>query len=390
MSADLELPEPARRVLQLARRDREAARRQVGAMPVEDQVALVCATPVGRRPELLDLVPSPERLVPALPEAELCFTVKAIGLADAGWILAHASDDQLRTCVDLDVWPAEVPDAARLGEWLGALAEGDEEALVRVVHALDPELLMLWLHELAAVVSKPGGNDEGWQPPDGACTIDGVFFLVPRGADEALTPALHALDLLFQRDYWLYFRLLQSVVWESVADNEEFALRWRTGRLADLGFPSREEAIAVYAPPRREELDTLPEAAAAPAPEWHLPVWMPDLPSATEAGPSLLRAAAELDPAARRPLFFAFVGLANRVAVADRLPLGDADSLPRAIGKVTRLASLGLDWMAERHGLTPAEVLRRVPLERLFRAGVRLAPEAAGPGARLDPEEGAS
>jgi len=345
----------------------------------------VCETPVARRAELLDLLRAPEQVIPRLPEAELCFTVKAIGLADAGWLLAHATDEQVQACVDLDAWRADddVPDRERLSAWLAALLDADDDALLRAVHALDTELLMLWLADRVEVFLKPN-DDPGWQPPAGARTLEGQFYVLARRSGDDLEDALRVLQLLFESDYWLYFRLLQSVSWESVAENEEFALRWRTGRLQDLGFPPREEAIAIYAPPRRSELESLPEAPAPGVGEWHLPVWMPELPAAADPRLPLFRAAAELDPAARRSFFYAFVALANQVAVADRLPLGDAESLPRAIEKAAVTARAGLEALAERHGVAPAEVLRRAPLARLFRIGHRLV------GAPLDPEQGPS
>jgi len=382
--AELELPAAARRILTQARSDRDGARAALAALPVDDQVALVCETPVARRAELLDLLPAPEQVVPRLPEAELCFTVKAIGLADAGWLLAHATDEQVQACVDLDAWSADdVPDRERLSAWLAALVEGGDDAILRAVHALDGELLMLWLADRIEVFLKPN-DDPGWQPPVGARTLEGQFYVLARRSGDDLEDALRVLQLLFESDYWLYFRLLQAVSWESGPDNEEFALRWRTGRLQDLGFPPREEAIAIYAPPRRSEIESLPDAPAAGVGEWHLPVWMPELPAAADPGLPLFRAAAELDPAARRSFFYAFVALANQVAVADRLPLGDAESLPRAIEKAATTASAGLEALAERHGVAPAEVLRRAPLARLFRIGHRLV------GARVDPEQGPS
>jgi hypothetical protein len=364
------VPAAAGRMLALASKDRAAAERAFAALPADAQLALVCETPVAQRAELLELAREPERLVPALPEAELVFTVKALGLADAGWILAHASDEQVQTCVDLDAWSGALPDPAKLAEWLGAFAEGGDETLLRAAHAVDPELLMLWLTDIAEVFLKQG-DDQNWQAPAGGQTIDGVFFLVARQSDDDLQLALRLLALLFEDDYWFYFRLLQSVPWESAADNEEFALRWRAGRLQDLGFPPREEALAIYTAPRREELDLLPDSPP-PIGEWHLPVWLPELPGSAGSPHLLFRAAAELDDEARRSLFYAFVSLANQVAVADGLPLGDAESLPKAIEKAADAASRGLAWLAERHRLAPAEVLRRAPLVRFFRVGFRL------------------
>jgi hypothetical protein len=377
MPPELELPAAARRVLALAREDRDGARAALATLPVDEQVALVCETPVARRAELLDLLREPERVIPRLPEAELCFTVKAIGLADAGWVLAHATDEQVQSCVDLDGWGADdTPDRERLSAWIAALLEGGDEALLRAIHALDTELLMLWLADRLESHLKPN-DDPGWEPPAGARTLEGQFYVVARRSGDDLEDAMRVLELLFEADYWLYFRMLQAVSWESGPDNEEYALRWRTGRLQDLGFPPREEALAVYAAPRRNELEALPETPAPGVGEWHLPVWMPELPAAADPRLALFQAAARLEPEARRSFFYAFVSLANQVAVADRLPLGDAESLPKAIEKAALTASAGLDWLAARHGVEPVEVLRRAPLVRLFRIGHRLDPERA-------------
>jgi hypothetical protein len=99
---------------------------------------------------------------------------------------------------------------------------------------------------------------------------------------------------------------------------------------------------------------------------------MPRLPLSSSATHSLFRALAALREDERRPYLFAYLGLANRVAVADRLPLGDAETIPLALEKVAALASRGLDHLASARGLAVSEVLRRATLERLFRVGLTL------------------
>ena len=74
-----ELPE-ARRILALARKDRRAAEKLLADLPVNAQIATFCEAPAERRAALLELMPEPETLSPLLPEAELCFAVKASGL----------------------------------------------------------------------------------------------------------------------------------------------------------------------------------------------------------------------------------------------------------------------------------------------------------------------
>ena len=366
------LPAQVRDLLELARRDQRSAQNAVAALSLDEQVELVCRTPAARRTEILELVPEPERVVPALPEAELVFTVKGIGRADTAWLLAHATDDQLRACVDLDAWTDLAPNRETLAEWIATFAEADDDTLVRGAQALDPELIMLWLHDRADVVMKPPeSEDQGWYPPAGGATLDGQFYLVAKRGGDDLDVALRLLTLLFESDYWFYFRMLQAVAWEQPTENEEFALRWRAGRLQDLGFPTWEEAMAIYAHPRADELSRLPEASP-PMGEWHLPVFMPELPAVADSELSLFRAAALLDDEARRSFAYAFLALANQVAVADKLPLGDAESIPTAIEKAAQVASRGLDALAERLAVSPVEVLRRAPLPRLFRVGAHL------------------
>jgi hypothetical protein len=81
---------------------------------------------------------------------------------------------------------------------------------------------------------------------------------------------------------------------------------------------------------------------------------------------------ASLDEEERRPLLFAFLALANRVAVADELPLGDAETLPAATEKAARVASHGLAYLSRENAVDPAFLLRRMPLERLFVVGANL------------------
>ena len=194
-----------------------------------------------------------------------------------------------------------------------------------------------------------------------------------RRTGDDLDDVVRLLRVLFQEDYWLYFRMLQGAIWELDGDLEEWALRWRTGRLEDLGFPSWDEAMRIYGYVRPSERDQIPEGAhALDVDAWPLPVFLPELPATLSRSYSVFRAASELDEEERRRFFYAFVAAANRVAVADRMPLGDADTLPQAIEVAAEVVSEGLEYVASRNGIGLADALRRVSLERLFRVGASL------------------
>jgi hypothetical protein len=370
-----------RGVLDLARRDRVAAGKAVAELPDEEQLALVCDAPVARRREILELLPAPERVIPLVPEAELVFTLKAIGLDEAAWILEVATPDQVAACLDLDAWRGTSLDRGALDLWIAALAEIGDPALLRHLQAVDPELAVLYVQDHAEVVLRPAASEEAaFEPPPGARSLDGQFFLVARRDDDDLAPLLRILHALFQSDYWAYFRLLQGAIWEIPTESEEWAARWRSGRLEDLGFPPWDEAMGIYRYVKAGERGWLADdSSALDVDAWRLPVWIPSLPLGRDARHLLFRAIGELGDEERRAAFHQLVALANKVAVADRMDLADAASTPGAIEKAAAWVSRGIAHVAAANEVGAAEVLRRLPMERLFRIGASLDPKAARP-----------
>ena len=58
------------------------------------------------------------------------------------------------------------------------------------------------------------------------------------------------------------------------------ALRWRTGRLEDLGFPSWDRSMRIYGHLRPDRLGELPTGShEIETNEWVLPVWITGLPA---------------------------------------------------------------------------------------------------------------
>ena len=379
------LPE-AHRILKLARSDKRAAEQALAALPLPVQVAVVCEAPSNARARILGMLPQPEAAIPLLPDAELVFTVKASGLDDASWLLEHATPRQLATCIDLDAWKGLEPDRGELVHWFAVLAEAGEDTLVRAAHAIDPEMLALYLRAQVDVMLDP--KDEEWQAPPGAQTLEGQFYFIAKKEGDDIAPLVALLHALFRNDYWLYFRMMQAVMWELETELEEWTLRWRAGRLGDLGFPDWEESMRIYGHLRPEQRAVLAEQATLPpVEEWDLPVWIPNLPAVAKNEHRLFQAVLDLEPDARRAFFYAFVTLANKVAIADRMPLGEPDTLPKAIEKAAEVASRGLEFLASENATSYADVLGRSTLDNLFRVGVSLDPDASLPPPLPEDEE---
>lgn len=385
------IPE-ARRLLTLARTDRRAAERELAALSPEEQATVVLEASMSVRRQTIELLSDPEAVIPLLPEAEFVYTCRAIGLEDASWLLPLATQEQVVAGFDLDAWSGLTIDPVRLDVWMAALGETESETIVSAIQALDPELLVIYLRNHVTVELKPSEQDNpDWSPPEGGQTLEGQFYFSARDPKDDLAPILQVLHALFSGDYWLYFRAIQAVTEEMQTENEEWALRWRTARLEDLGFPPWDSAMRIYGFLRPDRLADLPDKAdALDVESGSMPVWITDLPGSHSDERALFRATRELGGEERSSVFYALIALANRVAVADRIELGDSESLPKAIDKSTRYASDGLEHVATEKGMSLADTLRRVPIERLFRVGVNLDRENALPPPLEDPLEDAT
>ena len=152
------IPE-ARRLLKLARDDRRAAERELAALRPELQATVICEAPLSIRRQMIELLPSPEDVIPLIPEAEFTYICRAIGLEDASWLLPMATETQLVTAFDLDAWSGLSIDHTRLDLWMAALADSDDETMLRAARALDPEMLVLFLRNHVDVTLKPSEQD---------------------------------------------------------------------------------------------------------------------------------------------------------------------------------------------------------------------------------------
>ena len=385
------LPAEARRILDLAHTDRAAAREALGALTPAAQATLLLETPIARRAALLDLVDDPEAVVPVLPPADLCVMARSLGLEEAGWLLSCATSEQLQAAVDIDAWRGFAPDRKRFGEWLAVFADAGEATMLRAIGAIDFELLVLHLRTRVHIVMKT--NEDDWEPPAGGVTHDGVFYLVPKDPTDDLVDLMEMLGALFNADYWSYFRMVQGGIWELDTETEEWAHRWRNGRLQDLGFPDVEDAKRIYSFLREDQraaLPTAPDAPSAGEPEpAEQPLSLRAVPSMIDSDDhSILRAIATLEGPELEAKRAAFLMLANRIALADELPLGEPETLEYAVEKAARGTSRGLEHLAEFHGRSLPDLVRLVSLERLFQIGHNIAPEPMGrPRAKTEAQE---
>jgi len=346
-----------------------------------------------RRLDLLLDQPDPRAIVRALPADDLFHAIQEAGLADASEVVQLASPEQFRTFIDLDAWRGNEADPMRLLPWVhaarGPTSESDEdrdEWRLKLA-ALDPDLVTLLLRSALHIhdlVEDPDPDLEGerfMRTPEGAYIVE----FRPDGADYITVRRL--VDDLYEKDPFMAGRILSAVRWELDSDLAESALRWRNGRLADLGYPTFDEALSWF---------------ARPAVRGGAPAGLPDRPPgfwlASFRRETLLdRAASRLAPETLARFEVEAMAAANAVVVADRVDPADPEGVRGAVETARALLEMGLSALSGGDPEAAAAALSSTPLKAIFQRGFvqllelrwraerqRKAEAAAGPAPALD------
>ncbi|NTV12599.1 MAG: hypothetical protein HGA96_01480 [Desulfobulbaceae bacterium] len=203
--------------------------------------------------------------VAILEPLEAYYIVRELGLEAALPILLELSPEQLEGCVDLDCWNRYDFAADTLDEWLTAFAHDGPETLARAFSSLDYVVQLLFLTKAVTVYDPdtdlvPEDNDEN--DPNRAMTPDGFYLLELKNEVPLRTHPFTLLDAMYQYDSATAHRLLSDIRVDLPIQIEEEALRFRTGRMQDIGFVAPDEASVLFSRP----------AVQQPAPRMHEPL----------------------------------------------------------------------------------------------------------------------
>ncbi len=255
-------------ILKLAKEDPRRAEAQWHGLSRPERLRTVLAARGVERERLIVLAADSQALTQELPPDEFAATVLEVGPEDAGALIELCSDEQLTYLLDLTGWRRESFAPERYQVWLPMIMDAGARRLQRWLASTDLEVLALLLRHWVRIV-KFLPSQEQQEPPDELpeFTIDGVYYF------EFVNPqtqgfVAQVLVLLKSELSDLYYETLETALWEQASELEEYATRWRTGRLADHGFPTRLEALELWATPAPGEADwqTLPpKAATSPA-----------------------------------------------------------------------------------------------------------------------------
>lgn len=334
-----------------------------------------------RKVEALLSAENPAEAVRALTVTELHHLVHDVGLADCLEIVALATPEQVRGCLDIDGWDRDELVITAVTPWLDALIEAGYEKVGEVWECLDAEFRALVLTRSVRVYDLTLGEEpEGTDEHPVYLTPDSYFAVVLTGDEDSVRLVNRLLDDLYRADPSgaLARHTLMAARSEPSAELEEMSYRWRSGRMADLGYVDYYEALEVFRPLDPDSVqigegsqDRFGQADSADEERLgSLPV-----PIAERViGTSFLARALDLieDPAEIERLEMALLVLVNKVLAAARVPAGNQEAMSLGAKHAAATVALGLEAVSRGDLPRAAQALQTVSLTRLHRVGYTL------------------
>jgi hypothetical protein len=338
-------------------------------LPLPRQVDFILRYPPKERLRLVFLSEHPKALVQSLPELDLYLTVKALGDRDAVDLVSLTTAEQLQFLLDLDLWKRDQLDPEKISHWIGLLLECGEERLLQFIRETDQEVIAQMLKKLLFVTKIEGELTERMDRTT-LFTLDQQYWVAFRKPETR--PVLQRfLEYLYLANPVGYPRLLESLIVEIESELEEIAYRFRKGRMADHGFPDFEEALGIYQFVNPDSLKpNRVEASTAPRTEKRfLPVGLP--PAFGEEGVFFSSVFSHVeDPSEQTHMRQQIAALYNRAIIAEPVDEFTLDGMKRVGERVFHTLNLGLEYASQKDGARGLEILRSVPIQRIFQAGV--------------------
>lgn len=335
-----------------------------------------------RRIDALLAADQPEAAVAALSVVEVFHLVHEVGFADGRALIALATPEQVRGCLDLDSWDRAQIDVTACKPWLAALLDAGFEKIGQVWPTLDSEFAALFIQKHTHIYDLSLEETPPEDDPRPVFMTPDRFLAVQITADDEDTVHLihHLIDDLYRVDPsgQIARHTLMAARSEPEAHLTELSYRWRSGRMADLGYVEYYAALEVFRPLDTDAV-TLGEGTEdrfGAAIEGD-PVAVDSLPVPVAeklSGISFLARAMDriAEPEELNRLEMATMVLINKVLAAARVSPGDLDALPIAAEHALSTLALGLESLTQGDLDRAEQALRTVSFTRLHRLGYSL------------------
>ncbi|MBK7972879.1 MAG: hypothetical protein IPK07_06225 [Deltaproteobacteria bacterium] len=355
----------------LVQRDREAARRLIDGLSLDEAAPVLAQLPSRELWQLIFLARNPTGLVRTLPRTTFFTLFHEVGPADSVELLPLATPRQVEFCLDLECWRRDELATNRADEWIHRLREAGPRTLARHLAQLDFEFLIALFAGRVRVMKRNEDVDPVELDDPSLSTFDDLYYF-SFAEDVEANVALEltqTLKVLRDRTPELTVDLFEALRQDLPAEVVEEARRLRDGRLADEGFPDFDRALETLARLEVERFDLERHRKLDPGSIGASTTGSELVPVVNAEASFLVAALGALEAGVRAGVERELAFLTNAVLVATVRDFADMSEVHRqAVGTVSCLG-LGLERLARGDVASAAELLREVRLEAIHRVG---------------------
>lgn len=309
--------------------------------------------------------------VAALSPNEMFELVHEVGFEDSQDLIALATPDQIRGCFDLDAWNKDQLDIAPLKPWLVTLLNAGFEKVGEVFASLDTEFRALLLQR-AVKIYDVSLEEEPAEENEGAimATPDRFFMLELLGDEETQSLTQRIVEDLYRADFIMARHIIMAARSEPPAELEEMSYRWRSARLADLGYVDFYDALDLFRPLDADKV-AIGEGSQDRVVDEESPNRVSLVVAEELIGRGFLaRAMAAIeDPVESERIESALMVIVNKVLAAGRAKPGQPEVVRRGAHYATATISLGLEIVSRSDLAKATQALSSIGMQRLFRVG---------------------
>jgi hypothetical protein len=322
-----------------------------------------------RRIDALLSADDAEGAIAAMSPNDVFELVHEVGFEDAQPLLELVTPAQYQGCLDLDGWTRDELEVQHLKPWLRSLIETGFEKLGQVWGSLDAELRALILQREVKIYDisleeEPAEDNEA----SIMTTPDRMFLLELPDDEDTQVLVMRLVEDLYRADPDLARHTIMAARSEPPAELEEMSYRWRSARLADLGYVDFYDALDLFRP---LDVDSVHIGEGTHDRVVDETSRLPIVVAEEVIGRSFLaRAMAAIeDTTDSERLETALMVLVNKVLAAGRAKPGQAEVVKRGALYATSTVSLGLEAVSRGDIGRATAALKSIGLGRLFRVG---------------------
>ena len=342
-------------------------------------------------PDFPDTLPNNEiEVLKEIPIETLYFALKKSDDETALWVYTNSRVEQIQGLLDLDCWNGDEFLGERYNNHFCILAQTAPQRLWELSKWMDPEIFVRGLLDQVDVLDYDPQEPPEVMERDLMISPDSKYALIMKTHNPNVREALYQwMNKLSAVDIDLLRRHLESCKWEQASDLEEYGYQIKKGRLEDLGFVERIEAVGLYSKGYNSSglkqhmlANPLPPEAKTGAETLETTINTELLPEKVQA-PLFANgflsesiAAVDSEPL-KRTLYQELVRTVNAMIIADELLHEELEVIGAASKRSRLYIDVGLAFLADAQPKRGAEMLVAHRIFDIYRLGWLLVQDLA-------------